>query len=114
MDPADKRLAVLVPDHSLNYIRFEGTLAEGTYGAGDVRIWDEGEYETAKDPADQFEKGKIELEFYGEKVRGEFALVKMHRGDKNWLLIKIRDRYADPDWKLETVLPPKVKKSKKK
>jgi bifunctional non-homologous end joining protein LigD len=112
LNPADKRLAVLVPDHSLSYISFEGKLAEGTYGAGEVRIWDEGEYETADDPAKQFEKGKIELEFYGEKVRGEFTLVKMRRDDKNWLIIKSRDRYADADWKLETVLPPKAKAGK--
>jgi bifunctional non-homologous end joining protein LigD len=45
MDPDDKRLAVAVPDHSLNYFKFEGTLAEGTYGAGEVRIWDSGKYE---------------------------------------------------------------------
>lgn len=107
LDPADRRLAVAVPDHSMQYGSFEGTLAEGAYGAGEVRIWDEGEYETAADPQKQYEKGKIVFEFYGRKLRGEFTLVKMHDHEKNWLLIKRGDRYADPDWKLETVLPRK-------
>jgi len=106
-DPADKRLAVAVPDHSLGYIDFEGTLPEGTYGAGEVRVWDNGHYETKANPAKQVEKGKLVFTFFGLKVRGEFALVKMSSQDKNWLLIKADDEFADPDWKLETVLPPK-------
>ena len=112
LDPADKRLAILVPDHSLEYGRFEGTLAEETYGAGEVRIWDEGEYETDQDPEKQFKKGTIKLEFYGSKLRGEFVLVRT-RDAKNWLLIKATDKYADADWELQTVLPKKVKSRKK-
>jgi len=104
-----------VPDHSMEYGHFEGTLAEGTYGAGEVRIWDEGEYESEGDPLEQYRKGKISLEFYGAKLRGGFALVRMHgRGDENWMLIKARDKYADPEWKLETVLPRKPRKSRTK
>lgn len=114
LDPGDKRLAVAVPDHSIAYGSFEGTLAEGTYGAGEVRIWDEGEYETAKDPLEQLRKGKISLEFYGTKLRGGFALVRMHGQDENWMLIKARDKYADKDWKLETVLPPKPRGGSKR
>lgn len=106
MDPADKRLAVHVPDHSLSYIDFEGTLAEGSYGAGEVRVWDNGDYETDTDAAKQFEKGKIVFRFFGLKVRGEFSLVRMH-DRKNWLLIKAKDHFADPDWVLETVLTPR-------
>jgi bifunctional non-homologous end joining protein LigD len=96
MNPADKRLAVLVPDHTLSYGDFEGTLAEGTYGAGEVRIWDKGKYETDTDPARQFAEGKIEFSFIGKKLKGEFVLVKMARQKNNWLLIKSRDEFADP------------------
>ena len=109
MDPADKRLAVAVPDHSLSYIDYEGTLPEGSYGAGEVRVWDDGHYETQADPAKQVEKGKLVFTFFGLKVRGEFALVRMSRQEENWLLIKANDAFADPEWKLETVLPPKTK-----
>ena len=107
LDPAERRLAVAVPDHSMQYGSFEGTLAEGTYGAGEVRIWDEGEYETEKDPQKQYDKGKLVFEFYGARLRGEFTLVKMHNNEKNWLLIKKDDIFADPNWELQTILPAK-------
>ena len=107
LDPADRRLAVAVPDHSMQYGSFEGTLAEGTYGAGEVRIWDEGEYDTEKEPQAQYDKGKLTFELYGSKLRGEFTLVKMHGSSKNWLLIKKDDIFADPAWQLQTVLIPK-------
>ncbi len=105
MDPDDKRLAVAVPDHSLSYFEFEGTLAEGTYGAGEVRIWDSGKYETLVDPELQYDEGKIEFTFLGKKVRGAFVLVRTGQ-PKNWLLIKRDDKFADIDWKLKTVLKP--------
>ena len=111
LDPEVKRLAVQVGDHSREYGRFEGTLAEGTYGAGEVRIWDEGEYGTEEDPEKQFTKGKLKIEFYGAKLRGAFALVRT-RDTKNWLLIKANDKFADAKWKLETVLPKKRKQRK--
>jgi len=107
LDPAERRLAVAVPDHSMQYGSFEGRLAEGTYGAGEVRIWDEGEYETEKDPQKQYDKGKLVFEFYGARLRGEFTLVKMHNHEKNWLLIKKDDIFADPNWELQTILPAK-------
>ena len=105
MDPDDKRLAIAVPDHSLSYFKFEGTLAEGTYGAGEVRIWDSGKYETFVDPQLQYDEGKIVFSFLGKKVRGEFTLVRMSRQQKNWLLIKREDQFVDIDWKLKTVIP---------
>ena len=105
MDPDEKRLAVAVPDHSLNYFKFEGTLEEGTYGAGEVRIWDSGKYETFVDPQLQYDEGKIVFSFLGKKVRGEFTLVKIARQPKNWLLIKREDKFVDIDWKLKTVIP---------
>ncbi len=103
-NPADKRLAVEVPDHSVSYIDYEGTISEGKYGAGEVRIWDNGTYETEDDPLAQFNAGKIVYEFFGLKLRGQFALVKMKNRGNNWLLIKADDHFADPEWKLETVL----------
>jgi bifunctional non-homologous end joining protein LigD len=110
MNSADKRLAVAVPDHAVSYIDFEGKLPQGTYGAGEVRVWDSGKYETDSDPEKQLEKGKLVFTFFGLKLRGEFALVKMRSQKKNWLIIKADDQFADPDWKLETVLEPKKRK----
>ncbi|HEX8250252.1 MAG TPA: DNA polymerase ligase N-terminal domain-containing protein [Pyrinomonadaceae bacterium] len=107
LNPADKRLAVAVPDHSIGYIDFEGTLAEGTYGAGEVRIWDKGEFETPADAAERLREGKLVFTFYGEKLKGEFTLLKMWNQEKNWLIIKSKDAFADKNWKLETVLKPK-------
>lgn len=105
MNPADKRLAVAVPDHSLGYIDFEGEIREGNYGAGAVRIWDKGEFEAEK-PAEQLKKGKLVFTFYGAKLRGEFTLLKFSGQEKNWLIIKSKDEFADVSWKLETVLKP--------
>ncbi len=107
MNPSEKRLAVAVPDHSLGYINFEGTLAEGTYGAGEVRVWDNGEFETEGDAADGLRAGKLVVTFDGKKLKGEFTLVKMWNQEKNWLIIKSRDEFADKNWKLKTVLKPK-------
>jgi len=114
-NPADKRLAVLQPDHSIEYGSFEGTLPEGSYGAGEVRIWDNGKYETDSDPEKQVEKGKFVFTFFGLKLRGEFALVRMNNDDgENWLLIKHDDQFADPDWAIKPVLEPKPKPKKKR
>lgn len=113
-DPETKRLAVAVGDHSIEYGDFEGRIAEGKYGAGEVRIWDNGKYETAVDPETQMKGGKIVLTFFGLKLRGEFALVRIANDDKNWLLIKLDDHFADPDWKLENVLEPQKRKTRRK
>ena len=106
MNPLDKRLAVEVPDHSLGYINFEGTIAEGKYGAGEVRIWDAGEF-AAEDATENLEKGKLVFTFYGAKLKGSFTLVKMKNHAKNWLIIKSNDEYADGNWEIETVLKKK-------
>lgn len=111
MNPLDKRLAVHVPDHSLGYIDFEGRLSEGTYGAGEVRIWDKGHFE-AENAAENLSKGKLVLTFYGAKLKGEFTLLKWSDHEKNWLVIKSKDEFADKNWKLETVLPDKKEKSR--
>lgn len=111
MNPLDKRLAIEVPDHSLSYINFEGTISEGRYGAGAVVIWDKGEYETADDDAaaEELEKGRLDFTFHGKKLRGGFRLVQMKGRKGQWLVIKTCDEFAETDWKLKTVLTPKSK-----
>jgi bifunctional non-homologous end joining protein LigD len=105
LDPAQKRLAVEVEDHAVGYIGFEGRIAEGKYGAGEVVIWDNGLYQAEGEPVAQLEAGKLRFRVYGKKLQGEFNLVRMGRRDRQWLLIKSRDEFADPAWKLATVLP---------
>jgi bifunctional non-homologous end joining protein LigD len=98
MDPADKRLAVQVEDHPIPYAKFEGTIPRGQYGAGEVHIWDQGTFELAPVAAEfgaGLGAGKVEFVLHGERLQGRFTLVRMKgRGDKNWLLIKGRDRFA--------------------
>jgi len=80
--PGIRRLAVEVEDHPVSYIDFEGTIPEGMYGAGKVEIWDKGTY-TLKNRS----KDKIEFTLHGEKLTGDYTLIRF-KGDKNWLLIK--------------------------
>lgn len=87
MNPADKRLAILVDDHDLDYADFEGTIPEGMYGAGKVIIWDKGTYELK---SGSINAGKLEIYFNGKQLKGIFALVKISSKDKEWLLIKKR------------------------
>jgi bifunctional non-homologous end joining protein LigD len=110
LNPNHKRLAIEVPDHSLSYINFEGTISEGSYGAGAVVVWDNGEYSTAGDPIEQLEAGRLNFAFHGKKLRGAFSLVRMKDRKNQWLVIKSRDEFADLHWELKTVLPPKQKK----
>lgn len=77
-----KRLAVQVEDHELSYIDFEGNIPDGTYGAGRVEIWDKGTYRLTKRSTD-----KIEFALYGEKLVGDYMLIRF-KGDKNWLFFK--------------------------
>ena len=80
----DRRLAVQVEDHPLEYGKFEGTIPEGQYGAGTVRIWDHGQYESIA-----WGENKIEFIMKGEKMEGLYVLVKFKKaGEKNWLLFK--------------------------
>ena len=94
---ADKRLAVLVEDHPLEYGDFEGLIPEGNYGAGAVIVWDRGQWVPVGDPAEGLEKGKLLFELRGYKLRGLWTLVKLKKGVKEWLLIKERDEWAAPD-----------------
>ena len=113
LNPNDKRLAIEVPDHSLSYIDFVGTIAEGKYGAGRVVIWDNGEYLTKTNPLEQLAKGRLNFTFFGKKLRGGFSLLRMKDRKGQWLVIKSRDEFADLNWELETVLKPKLKIEKK-
>lgn len=107
LNPADKRLAMMVEDHPYDYRTFEGTIPEGNYGAGEVEIWDEGTYEALQKPAGkagrdetvllkELKDGSMKFILHGKKLKGEFALVKMKTGDTDnaWLLIKHKDGYA--------------------
>jgi len=99
MNPADKRLAVMVEDHPLDYARFEGEIPDGNYGAGTVEIWDSGTWEPDReyrDVAKALEKGLLEFSLDGKSLKGKFALVKLaHSNTKDgWLLIKRTDSYA--------------------
>jgi len=88
MDPSHKRLAIRVEDHKLSYIDFEGTIEDGSYGAGEVRIWDSGEFVLT---GGSLEDGKIEIELKGRTLRGAFVLFVMKGKQKEWLLVKKRD-----------------------
>ena len=105
LDPAEKRLAVLVEDHPLEYGNFEGTIPEGNYGAGSVSVWDRGSYQLlGKEPfAEQMQRGDVKFRLHGEKLLGDFALARMKdRGKGNeWLLIKKKDFAARPGWDAE-------------
>lgn len=93
-DMADKRLAVLVEDHPLEYGDFEGLIPEGNYGAGAVIVWDRGRWMPVEDPVAGLAKGKLLFELRGHKLHGLWALVKLKKGEKEWLFIKERDGYA--------------------
>jgi len=101
LDPQDKRLAVEVEDHPLDYGDFEGTIPKGQYGGGTVQLWDRGywEPEGALSPEQALEKGDLKFTLDGKRLHGSFVLVRMkhdRNGGKrtNWLLIKHRDKYA--------------------
>jgi bifunctional non-homologous end joining protein LigD len=107
LEPGDKRLAMMVDDHPLDYRHFEGVIPDGDYGAGTVMIWDEGTFlaldESDREGSEQafrrgLERGQFTFIVSGEKLKGEFALVRFARaGEKTWLLIKKRDQFASSE-----------------
>ena len=111
MNPSERRLALLVEDHPLEYIDFEGIIPQGSYGAGEVVVWDTGPYELVEQKQD-----KLDFVLEGQKIKGAFALRFLKdRGKGNeWLLIKRKDDYAIPGWKLETSLTPEKRAQLKK
>jgi bifunctional non-homologous end joining protein LigD len=104
LDPKDRRLAVEVEDHPIEYGAFEGTIPQGEYGGGTVMLWDRGHWVPEGDPAKAHKKGHIAFEFKGERLKGSYHLVRMADRDEgkgkkvrhNWLLIKQNDRWAKP------------------
>jgi bifunctional non-homologous end joining protein LigD len=106
LNPADRRLAMQVEDHPLDYRDFEGVIPPGNYGAGQVIVWDRGTYKLAEgsDSASEIRHGKIKFILRGRKLKGMFTLVRMRPRDGSenaWLLIKDKDAYADPRWSAE-------------
>ncbi len=111
LDPKEKRLAVMVEDHPLDYASFEGVIAKGQYGAGEVIVWDNGTYSPDEAGALSFvdrgqaeermrqglADGKLSVLLRGRKLKSSWALVKMQRGEHDWLLIKHKDERADPE-----------------
>lgn len=107
LTPGERRLAMHVEDHPMDYRTFEGIIPKGNYGAGEVIVWDEGTYELSEgdDPAKEIGKGKIKFVMHGKKMRGEFTLVRIKgRGGESgdpWLLLKDHDEFADPGYDVE-------------
>jgi bifunctional non-homologous end joining protein LigD len=104
-DPKNKRLAMMVEDHPFDYRNFEGIIPKGEYGGGTVIVWDEGTYEPIEDIKGkkaqekhllkQLKEGSLKIKLHGEKLEGEYALVKTHgMGENGWLLIKHKDDFA--------------------
>ncbi len=131
MDPSDKRLAVMVEDHPLEYGNFYGIIPEGNYGAGVVEVWDKGTFRPLENPGNKSDekillsmlgKGDLKIIMNGYYLKGAFALVRMN-GEKanNWLLIKKKDKYAETNFEINKLIPlkkyenkPEVKQSKRK
>jgi bifunctional non-homologous end joining protein LigD len=104
LDPVEKRLAMMVEDHPIEYGSFEGVIPAGNYGAGSVMLWDRGSYELLGDATaeEQLARGDFKFRLHGKKVQGEFAIVRTKRGKGNeWLLIKKKDACAIPGWNPE-------------
>jgi len=103
MNPEDKRLAVMVEDHPVSYIHFEGVIPKGNYGAGSVEVWDNGAFIPVNEDLEtiserqalkNLDKGELKFFLKGDKLEGGFVLVRFKKDDKNWLLIKHKDEYA--------------------
>jgi bifunctional non-homologous end joining protein LigD len=93
LDPSNKRFAMQTEDHPIEYNQFEGVIPEGEYGAGTVMIWDRGTWKPEVEDVERaLEKGDLKFTLYGKKLRGSWVLVRMR--DRQWLLIKHRDKAA--------------------
>jgi len=102
MNPSEKRLAILVEDHPLDYAKFEGEIPVGNYGAGTVEMWDKGIWKPEdkfKDISKALKKGLIEFVLKGTHLKGEFIFVEMENSttENGWLLIKKEDKYSVTD-----------------
>lgn len=117
LNPEDKRLAVEVEDHPLEYASFHGTIPAGEYGGGEVYIWDKGTWQVDGDAHTALKKGKLEFRLKGKKLKGHFVLVRMPDYKKisskhNWLLMKRSDQEADDHFKIEPIASTKIQKKK--
>lgn len=105
-NPSDKRLAVRTEDHPMDYATFEGTIPEGNYGAGTVMLWDRGTWEPEGDAQKGLKEGKLAFTLHGERLKGRWALVRFRGQERakreNWLLIKEKDDFADPERDITT------------
>ncbi len=122
LNPRDKRLAIMVEDHPYDYRTFEGIIPKGNYGAGEVTIWDEGTYEPLEQIAglsneeillQGLKKGSLKIVMSGEKLKGEFAIIKMNtaKEENAWLLIKHKDEFAvKHDYDAEDHIKPQKQK----
>lgn len=112
LDPKQRRLAVHVEDHPLDYASFEGHIPEGHYGAGDVIVWDRGVWEPEGDAQAAYAKGKLRFRLQGEKLSGTWNLLRTHLAGKKeqWLLIKSNDEQArsEDDYCIVDALPDSV------
>jgi bifunctional non-homologous end joining protein LigD len=104
-DPSVRRLAMEVEDHPIEYNTFEGTIPKGEYGGGTVMLWDRGTYEAeggggVEALREGYERGDLKIVLHGKRLNGGWVLVRMRRegGRAQWLLIKHRDEFADPDY----------------
>lgn len=101
--PGDKRLAVQVEDHPMEYGGFEGIIPKGQYGGGTVMLWDRGTWEPHGDAEEGLRKGSLKFSMHGEKMQGKWALIRMaprpndRSGKPNWLLIKEHDEFERPE-----------------
>src|SRR5579862_7291779 len=101
LDPDEKHLAMMVEDHPLEYGSFEGLIPKGNYGAGSVMLWDRGTYELLGDASaeEQLARGDFKFHVHGEKIKGDFALVRIKKSKANeWLLLKKKDAFAVSGW----------------
>ncbi len=105
LDPNEKRLAMMVEDHPIEYGSFEGVIPKGNYGAGSVMLWDGGTYELLGDATaeEQLARGDYKFRLHGEKLNGDFAIVRTRRSKgsgkgNEWLLLKKKDAFAQPGW----------------
>lgn len=100
LDPRDKRLALHVEDHPIEYGDFEGVIPPQQYGSGTVLVWDRGTWLPKGDPEEGYREGKLKFDLYGVKLQGGWTLVRSrsgkYGGDKSWLLIKEKDEFARP------------------
>ncbi|SJM28145.1 Multifunctional non-homologous end joining protein LigD (Includes: 3'-phosphoesterase; DNA ligase D; DNA repair polymerase) (fragment) [Mesorhizobium delmotii] len=113
LDPHEKRFAVHVEDHPIDYASFEGTIPKGEYGGGSVIVWDEGKWQPETDPAHAMKKGHISFELHGHKLNGLWHLVRLKprpgKTRDNWLLIKSDDAAARPGEDILQEAPESVK-----